>query len=172
VTRYLVDTDVISAAAPTKAVTRFQLTDWMGAHSADLFLSAVTIAEIAEGIAKAQRGDAKRKASDLSAWLETVLHLYADRVLSFDAATAQIAGTLAVLARGRGHSPGFADAAIAATARHHGLTILSRNERHFAAIGMTVINPFEKLSAERVCRRHSRLLLTIDAAHMLPRSRK
>jgi predicted nucleic acid-binding protein len=89
----------------------------MDLHSSDLFLSAVTIAEIADGIAKAKLEDAKRKAADLSAWLRTVLHLYGDRVLPFDGPTAEIAGVLVDLARGRGHSPSFADIAIAATAR-------------------------------------------------------
>ena len=143
--RYLVDTDVISATAPTKTVTGAQLTQWMDSHSADLFLSAVTVAEIADGIAKARREGAKRKAADLSDWLQTVLHLYGDRVLAFDAATAEIAGALSDFARGRGHTPGFADVAIAATARHHGLIMLSRNARHFAAMDIAVINPFERL---------------------------
>ncbi|HEY7244216.1 MAG TPA: type II toxin-antitoxin system VapC family toxin [Xanthobacteraceae bacterium] len=146
-TRYLVDTNVISATAPTAAVTRPEIIQWMHAHSDDLFLSAVAIAEIAGGIAKAKREGAKRKASDLSAWLQTVLHLYGDRVLPFDTATAEIAGVLAHLARGRGHSPGFADVAIAATARRHGLTILSRNERHFTPMDVAVIDPFRKLPA-------------------------
>jgi predicted nucleic acid-binding protein len=145
VTRYLVDTNVISAAAPTKAVTRPELIQWMDAHSADLFLSAVTIAEIADGIAKARRESVERKVAALSGWLQTVLHLYGDRVLPFDAATAEIAGALSDLARGRGHSPGFADVAIAATARHHGLTILSRNKRHFAPMDVNVIDPFQEL---------------------------
>lgn len=144
-TRYLVDTNVISDAAPTKAVTGPELIQWMDAHSADLFLSAVTIAEIADGITKARRNGAERKAADLSAWLQTVLHLYGDRVLPFDAATAEIAGALSDLARGRGHSPGFADVAITATAYRHGLTILSRNERHFAAMDVAVIDPFQML---------------------------
>jgi toxin FitB len=145
VTRYLVDTNVISVTAPSTAAKRPEIAEWMDAHSDDLFLSAITIAEIADGIAKAQREGAKRKASDLSAWLRTVLHLYGDRVLPFDTPTAEIAGALADLARGRGHSPGLADVAIAATARHHGLTILSRNERHFAPMAVAVINPFQKL---------------------------
>jgi predicted nucleic acid-binding protein len=145
VTRYLVDTNVISATAPT-AVRRAELMEWMDSHSPDLFLSAVTIAEIADGIAKAKREGVKRKASDLSAWLRTVLHLYGDRVLPFDSPTAEIAGALADLARGRGHSPVFADIAIAATARQHDLVILSRNERHFAAIDADVVDPFKKLS--------------------------
>ena len=144
-TSYLVDTNVISATAPTAAVKRAELIEWMDTHSADLFLSAVTIAEITEGIAKAKREGAKRKASNLSAWLRTVLHLYGDRVLPFDSPTAEIAGDLADLARGRGHSPGFADVAIGATARRHNLTILSRNERHFRPMDVAVVDPFQTL---------------------------
>jgi toxin FitB len=145
VTHYLVDTNVISVGAPTAAVSRLELVQWMDSHSPDLFLSAVTIAEIADGIAKAKREGAKRKASDLSAWLHTVLHLYSNRVMPFDGPTAEIAGVLSDLARGRGHSPGFADVIIAATARRHGLTILSRNRRHFAPMDAVVIDPFQQL---------------------------
>ena len=144
-TRYLVDTNVVSATAPTAGVRRSELMAWIDSHSPGLFLSAVSVAEIADGIAKANREGATRKASDLSAWLQTVLHLYGDRVLPFDSPTAEIAGALSDLARGRGHSPGFADIAIAATARRHDLTILSRNERHFASMEVAVIDPFQKL---------------------------
>jgi predicted nucleic acid-binding protein len=145
VTRYLIDTNVISAAAPVVAKSRPELVEWMDSHSADLFLSAVTIAEIADGIAKARHEGGHRKAAGLSEWLQTVLHLYADRVLPFDSQTAEIAGVLSDLARGRGQSPGFADIAIAATARRHDLLILSRNERHFAAMDAAVFDPFQKL---------------------------
>jgi predicted nucleic acid-binding protein len=144
-TRYLVDTNVISSGAPTMVVRRPELAAWMESHSPALFLSAITIAEIADGIAKARREGATRKASDLSAWLRTVLHLYGDRVLPFDTGTAEIAGRLSDLARSRGHSPGFADIAIAATARRHDLTILSRNARHFAPMDVAVLDPFRTL---------------------------
>lgn len=144
-TRYLVDTNVISATSPTAPVIRSELAEWMDIHSASLFLSAVTIAEIADGIAKAKREGAKRKAPQLSAWLRTVLHLYGDRVLAFDSATAEIAGAFSDLACARGHSPGFADIAIAATAYHHDLMILSRNKRHFASMDVAVIDPFREL---------------------------
>jgi predicted nucleic acid-binding protein len=149
VTGYLVDTNVISAAAPSIAARHSELVNWMDVHSSDLFLSAVTIAEIADGIAKAKREGAQRKASGLSAWLRTVLHLYSDRVLPFDSPTAEIAGALSDLARARGHSPGFADIAIAATARRHELTILSRNERDFAPMDVAVIDPFQKLPSAK-----------------------
>ena len=144
-TRYLVDTNIISAAAPTTVVKRPEIVRWMDSHSNSLFMSAVSVAEIADGIAKAKREGAKRKASDLSAWLRTVLHLYGDRVLPLDSPTAQIAGALSDLARGRGHSPGLADVIIAATARRHELIILSRNERHFAPMDAIVIDPYRQL---------------------------
>jgi predicted nucleic acid-binding protein len=149
VTRYLVDTNVISATAPTTVVKRAEVIEWMDTHSLDFFLSAVTIAEITDGIAKSEREGATRKASVLSEWLRAVLHLYGGHVLPFDTPTAEIAGTLSDLARDRGHSPGFADVAIAATARRHRLTILSRNERHFAPMNVTVIDPFRELPDDR-----------------------
>ena len=117
----------------------------MDAHSADLFLSTVTISEIEDGIAKAKREGATRKARDLTAWLETVLHLYAARILPFDVATARLAGGLSDRARGQGHAPGLADIIIAATAQHHGLTILTRNLRHFEPLGVAVHDPFMRL---------------------------
>jgi predicted nucleic acid-binding protein len=123
VTNYLVDTNVISANAPSVIASPAELVAWIEAQSPNLFLSVVTIAEVTEGIAKAKRKGARRKASDLSAWLQTLLHLYGERVLPLDTSTAEIAGTLADLARGRGHSPGFADVVIAATARRHDLMV-------------------------------------------------
>jgi toxin FitB len=141
---YLVDTNVISAAAPGRPVPS-ALVKWMDAHSDSLFLSVVTVAEIEDGIAKSRREGATRKSSNLASWLETVLHLYGDRILAFDAPTARIAGAIADRARGQGHAPGFADIIIAATARCHGLTILSRNIRHFEPLGVAVLNPFVAL---------------------------
>jgi toxin FitB len=121
----------------------------MSAHSDVLFLSVVTVAEIEGGIAKSRREGARRKSSNLAAWLEAVLHLYGDRILAFDSATARIAGAMADRARGLGYAPGFADIIIAATAQHHRLTILSRNRRHFEPLGVTVFNPFAALPTAR-----------------------
>lgn len=117
----------------------------MDRHSASLFISAVTVAEIEDGIAKLRREGASRKGADLTAWLDTILHLYGDRILAFDVATARIAGALSDRARGAGHAPGFADIIIAATAKRHGLTILSRNLRHLEPLGVAAVDPFVKL---------------------------
>ena len=88
----------------------------METHSDGLFLSAVTVAEISDGIAKMERTGSASRAGALKDWLELVLHLYGERVLPFDVAAARLAGKLMDKARATGHSPGFADVAIAATA--------------------------------------------------------
>lgn len=144
---YLVDTDVISAGAPSKVAAPAGLVAWMDRHAAQLYLSAISVAEITGGIAKLQRQGASAKADRLAAWLDTLLHLHADRVLPFDVAVARVAGILADLARSQGQMPGFADVAIAATAKRHGLTVLTRNTRHFVPLAVPLIDPFTVLPA-------------------------
>lgn len=141
---YLVDTNVISAGAPSRDGRWAELASWMDQNSEYLFLSAISVAEIEAGIAKAHR-ERWRYAAALTAWLDTLLHLYAARVLPFNVVAARLAGTLADRARATGHDPGFPDLAIAATAGVHGLTVLTRNVRHFGPLGVPVHDPFASL---------------------------
>ena len=143
--RFLVDTNVISALAPTKADRPAALVDWLDRRSDDLFVSVVTAAEIREGIAKAAREGANRKAGALASWWDAVEHLYGDRILALDLKAATIAGALSDHAPARGRAPGFADIAIAATAEANTLVLLTRNVRDFEAICDRVVNPFEAL---------------------------
>jgi toxin FitB len=142
---YLVDTDVISTAAPREGAVVTALAEWMSENSDRLFLSVVTIAEICDGIAKTRRQGARRRAVALTQWLETLLHLYHDRVLAFDIPAARIAGELSDRARAKGYAPGFADLAIVATAGEHGFMVLTRNLRHFAPLDVPMLNPFARL---------------------------
>jgi predicted nucleic acid-binding protein len=142
---YLVDTDVISAGAPARGEDSSSLLLWMDQNSRSLFISTITVAEIADGIAKARREGARRKAARLTGWLEALLHLYGDRVLPFDVAAARIAGALSDRARSNGRIPGFPDLAIAATAAAHGLTVLTSNLRHFEPLNVAAHNPRESL---------------------------
>jgi len=137
---YLVDTNVVSGLAKAPSVGA-----WVEANSDRLFLSVVTIAEITDGIAKSRRQGATRKADELSAWFETLLHLYRDRILVFDVAAARVAGALSDRARGLGWTPGLADIIIAATAAGRGLVILTRNLRHFGPLGVPAHDPFASL---------------------------
>jgi len=145
---YLVDTNVISAGAPTKAQAIPDLIAWMERNSERLYLSAITVAEVEDGIAKARRQGAARKADRLAEWLETVVHLYGARILPLDIAVARVLGHLSDRAREAGHAPGLADLAIAATAASRGYTVLTRNMRHFRALVIPAHDPFESLPTE------------------------
>ena len=142
---YLVDTDILSTGAPGRRERSPALAEWMDAHSDDLFLCVVTVAEICSGIARLRRTGAVARAARLDDWLELLLHLYGDRVLPFDIAAARLAGASMDRERAAGRSPGFADIAIAATAAGRNLTVLTRNLRHFRPLGIPAMNPFETL---------------------------
>ena len=140
---YLVDTNVISALAPSKRGGEGALVDWLDRASPLLFLSVVTAAEVASGITKAERPRLARRALALRDWWQAIEYLYADKLLAFDLACARAAGRM--LDQARAHDPGFEDIAIAATAEVHGLTVLTRNVRHFEPLGVAVLDPFEAL---------------------------
>lgn len=145
---YLVDTNVLSAGAPAKLVAAPELVAWMERNSAGLYLSVITVAEVEDGIAKSRRQGAHRKADRLSEWLETLLHLYGARVLLVDLETARRVGALADHARSQGQEPGLADLVIAATAQIRGWTVLTRNLKHFAPLGVLALDPFAALPAD------------------------
>jgi toxin FitB len=146
---YLVDTNVISAGAPSKTASAPKLLAWMDENSPDLYMSAVSVAEIEAGIARLRRQGAARRAEQLTAWLDTLLHLYAERVLPFEVKAARIAGALVDRAQRLGRPPPLADVVIAATAQFRGFTILTRNARHFEPLGVPFLDPFVRLPSAR-----------------------
>jgi predicted nucleic acid-binding protein len=108
----------------------------------------ITVVEIEDGTAKARREAAHRKAARLAEWLETLLHLYSPRILPLDVPVARVLGALSDQARSSGHTPDFADLAIAATAQVRGYTVLTRNLRHFRPLAVPSHDPFESLPGE------------------------
>ena len=130
---YLIDTNVLSALCRrdrNPAIVRWVESQRM----ADLYISVITVGEIERGIEQQQRHNPDF-ARDLSAWLDRMLDWYDDRILPVDTATARRWGQL-VAAIGN-ESP---DLLIAATALEHGLTIATRNVRHFEPTGVPVVD--------------------------------
>ena len=142
---YLLDTNVISSLAPTRPGRPAALVAWVERRSDRLYLSVVTATEIEAGICKASREGARSKAADLTRWWEAVRYFYGERILPLDLPAALIAGALSDRSRALGLAPGFADIAIAAIARRHGLTILTRNLKHFSPLYDAVVDPFVEL---------------------------
>lgn len=130
---YLLDTNVLSEArrhAP-RAVAWLRAVD-----PAALFLSVISVGEITKGITVRERTDPVAAAS-LSRWLDGLRQLYADRILPIDDRIATACGQL--MARRSFPVP---DGLIAATARVHGLTLVTRNIADFADSGVDVVNPW------------------------------
>ena len=132
---FLLDTDVISALRKEEGVSN--LTGWVSVQrTSNLYISVVSVGEVEQGIARQQRRNPEF-ARTLAAWLDTVLAVYGDRILPVDLAVARRWG---ILSGALGHDN--ADLLIAATALEHGLTVVTRNVRHFEPTGVPVLNPF------------------------------
>ncbi|MYA19553.1 MAG: type II toxin-antitoxin system VapC family toxin [Chloroflexi bacterium] len=131
---FLLDTDVLSALRRRErspAVAR-----WLERQrTSALHLSVVTVGEIERGIARHRKRDTDF-ARELAGWLDRILTWYGDRVLPVDTATARRWGQLSA---DIGHDG--PDLMIAATALEHGLTVVTRNTRHFEPTGAPVLNP-------------------------------
>jgi toxin FitB len=143
--RYLVDTDALSAGAPSKIQTSVKLLEWMDVNSNRLYVSVITIAEIADGTAKSKREGATRKSNLLAEWLHALVHLYSARILPFDLPSARIAGALSDRARGRGRMPGLRTWRSGAIALHNELTMLTRNVDDYAVLDVPTCNPAAEL---------------------------
>ena len=133
---FLLDTVVLSELRKTKPSRK--VVQWLKAQKrASLFISVVSIGEIERGIAKVRKTDAAF-AGDLEQWLEALMRLYGDHVIPVNANAARLWGRLSAKL---GHDG--ADLLIAATALAGGLTVVTRNVKHFAPTGVRVFNPFE-----------------------------
>lgn len=139
--RYLLDTSVLSLLAPGKPTIGQKLSTWLRAHREELYAAAVSVMEIEQGIRKLRRVGAVARADTIERWLDTFVEAAQERLLPLDVRTAKIAGELSDRAFAAGRHPGFADVAIAATARAHGLTILTQNTKHFASLGVAFVDP-------------------------------
>jgi toxin FitB len=136
---FLLDTNVLSEATKPQPDNAVKL--WL--HSVDedlLFVSAVTLAELRFGIERLPLG-ARR--SGLELWLRDSLTVrLGSRLLVVDSAVAYEWGTLQAQTEARGRRMNGMDCFLAATARVHGLIMVTRNTEHFSAVGCELFNPW------------------------------
>ena len=136
---YLLDTNVISEF--TRKKPSAQILAWLRTLPLDeQYLSVLSIGEIRNGI---ERLDAGAKKEGLRLWLERDLRdLFGDRLLEVTTAVADRWGRLR--AEVRRPVPAI-DSLMAATALHHDLRLVTRDEQDFASFpGLTVVNPWRQ----------------------------
>ena len=133
---YLLDTNVVSALRRPERHPAPVL--WLkDQRASDVYLSVVTLGEIERGIARQSTRDPDF-ALDLAQWFEQTLAWFADRILPVDVGTSRRWGRLSASIGDQD-----IDLLIAATALEHGLTVVTRNVRHFARTDVAVFNPFD-----------------------------
>jgi predicted nucleic acid-binding protein len=107
----------------------------------NLFLSVMTVGEIRKGI---DGLPVSRKRGDLEQWLTIdVRQWFSGRILPVTEAVAERWGQLAAAAKRNGIIVAVVDGVIAATALEHDLTVVTRNVRDFAHLGVSVLNRWE-----------------------------
>jgi predicted nucleic acid-binding protein len=135
---YLLDTNVVSELRRPRP--HGGVLAWLrAADEVDLHLSSVTVGELQAGI-EITRAQDPAKAAELQAWLEALEVQYA--VLPMDARAFR---EWARLMHARSNTL-YEDAMIAATARIHRLTVVTRNVGDFKGFGVPLLNPFSPLT--------------------------
>jgi predicted nucleic acid-binding protein len=133
---YLLDTNVLSETRKRRPAAG--VADWIAATPPErMHVSVLTLGEIEQGIARVRgRGDLYQAAA-LEHWLRDVESGFEDRVLSVTLPVAAAWG------RQQYSQPlPVIDALIAATARVHGMTVVTRKVKDFELAGVPVLNPF------------------------------
>jgi hypothetical protein len=138
-TVYLVDTDVISEARKGVKVNPGVRQFFQDAerNSIPLYLSAITIGELRQGVERVRHRGDEPQARLLQRWLSRITNTFEDAILSFDEEIAEIWGRLRVP-----NPENPLDKQIAATALINDLTVVTRNTAHYVPTGVRVLNPF------------------------------
>jgi predicted nucleic acid-binding protein len=109
---------------------------WMNATAASrFFVSAFSIAELQAGVERIREHN-PAKAIEIEGWIDRICQTWS--MLPMDAAVCR---RWACETKGKSNAL-FEDAWIAATARVHGLTVVTRNGKDFDAFRIATLNPF------------------------------
>jgi toxin FitB len=133
---YLLDTNVLSETRKRQPAAG--VAEWIAATPPGrMHVSVLTLGEIEQGIARIRgRGD-QGQAAALERWLTDVQAGFEDRILPVSLPVAAAWGR-----QPQTQPVPVIDALIAATARVHGLTMVTRNAKDFEPAGIPVLNPF------------------------------
>jgi hypothetical protein len=138
VTGYLLDTNILSEVRKRERCNP-NVRRWFATLEDDaIFLSVLVIGEIRRGIELIRRRDEVASRA-LDRWLRGLERRFEERILPVTAEICDRWGRI-----GLDQPPPPIDGLLAATALHHGLTLVTRNVTHARRSGVEVLNPFVK----------------------------
>jgi len=140
---FLIDTNIISEVRKGLRCDVNVAAWYASIDDGDLFLSVIVLGEIRKGIEQARSRD-PAKAGVLEAWLTSVDAAFGERILPVDRAVADEWGRMSA----RRPIPTI-DGLLAATAKAHHLTLVTRNDSDVADLGAHVLNPFTSVATDR-----------------------
>lgn len=136
--KFLLDTNVLRELGKTSP--HKNVAGWLKTvDDADLAISALTVREIAKGVAKLRKTKPETAAA-LDAAVTEIFDAFEGRILPIDRPVAAAWGE--ALADSEKHVD---DAGLAATARVHGLIVVTRNVKDFNGRGVTLLDPFKAI---------------------------
>ena len=139
---WLLDTDVLSE--PGKRHGDRKVIAWLQREKDRCYTSAIVIAQLAYWV-RTKQG---RQREQLQAWLTRLVDAMQGRIHGFNVSVAHVWAEQEYLLAKAGHRMPVEDSYIAATARRHGLTIVTGNDKDFRRPGLKVLNPFTELPDE------------------------
>lgn len=132
---YLVDANVLSE--PTKLVPESTVLEWLQQNERQIWVNPIIVGEMKYGILKLPEG---RKRRALLEWYHAGINLIP--LVKMDLETSNCWALLLADLRKRGKAMPIKDSLIAASAKQHGLTIVTRNVKNFQVTGLPIHNPF------------------------------
>ncbi|HEY5857923.1 MAG TPA: type II toxin-antitoxin system VapC family toxin [Aldersonia sp.] len=135
----VLDTNVVSEMMRRTPEPR--VVHWVNAFpAADVFVTAVTAAELMYGVARLSEGRRKQELTVKVGAL--VAEDFEDQVLPFDGLAAVDYADIVATRERAGRPISMADAQIAAICRHWSASLATRNIADFVDIGIRVVNPW------------------------------
>ena len=104
------------------------------------YLSVITMGEIAKGLHLLPDGQGRQS---IASWVSTLERQFSAQILPVDTETAHLWGELTARAQSNGIQIPASGGLIAATAIRHGLHVMTRNTRDFAATGALIVDPWQ-----------------------------
>lgn len=133
--KYLVDANVLSES--TKSAPELSVVSWLQDHESLFCVNPIIVGEMKYGILKLPKG---KKRQALLDWFHR--GIVRVPVVKLDLETANCWAELLASLRRKGKAMPVKDSLIAASAKQHNLTVVTRNVRDFQEADVKILNPY------------------------------